>query len=848
MEDKINILMVDDQPENLAAVEVALEELDQTLIRAHSGDECLRWLLDNDAAVILLDVQMPELDGFETAKLIRARPRSKHTPIIFLTAKAQEEKDTLQGYTMGAVDYIFKPFEPQILRSKVSVFVDLFRQSKQLKEQSELLAFQSSELIQSNRLKSEFLANMSHEIRTPMSAIIGMAELLLRSELDKEQSEYASIILESSQALLTIINDILDLSKIEAGKLNLEIVEFELLNLVEGAASLFAKDAQQKGISLMTYVSSDLPRYLFGDSLRLRQILINLLGNALKFTPHGEIEVSVEAISGSKDDDAMKLRFTVTDTGIGIKPDMITRLFQPFTQVEGGLDRQFGGTGLGLSISKRLVELMSGSIQVESKYGMGSKFTFDLPLSISATKDKDHKCFDVEGSPRVLVIDDLESSCRIIKSYLAYCGWKCDTASDAKDALKLMREKAESQEHYDLAIIDFVMSDSDGLTLAKRIKEERILRDTKLVLLTAHDKKGLGELAVQRGFSAYLTKPVKRNNLLECISGVLHGKPPIEFNTNKVEYDHDDESLHAVFETSNSESSENKGLVLVAEDNMVNQKVIVLQLKELGYEAVVVGTGKAAVEEALLGNYNVVLMDCQMPKMDGFEAVSKIRHAEALSGKRIPIIGLTAQAMSGDRERCLEVGMDDYLSKPLTIDKLKEKMDFWSITEEEDDDDNGGALGGKDSHFGNSDGNGQKISREEMRFPGDKQDITLPPSGGAITGPDFDPAVLRESLTEADARDVIDTFLESSEGLVQALRIAVSNQEKERVIKVAHELKGASGSVGAVLLQRLCAAMEKNAVQEQWTPVYKLFTEVESGFERAKKAMSASAKEEKGAV
>ncbi|MBX9771256.1 MAG: response regulator, partial [Candidatus Obscuribacterales bacterium] len=403
---KANILLVDDQPENLLALEVILADLEQNIIKANSGKEALKCLLENDFAVILLDVQMAGMDGFEAAKLIRQRRQCHYTPIIFLSAHFTEDVHASQAYALGAVDYIIKPFVPEILRSKVSVFVDLYRKGEELKQQANrlrevelrenaatievhkrelqhkelerlLLEQRSQELEQSNNLKSQFLANMSHEIRTPMNGIISMAELLLSSSLDSEQREFASIIRDSSHTLLTIINDILDISKIEAGKLILENSNFDLVALVEGTSDILADEAQSKGLKFVTFIDPEVPRYLIGDAIRLRQILLNLMSNAIKFTEKGRVSVRVTALD---ENHPVNILFAVEDTGIGIPDNAQESLFHPFTQVDGSLTRKYGGTGLGLSICKRLTDMMSGELSVVSTPDHGSTFSFRVPL------------------------------------------------------------------------------------------------------------------------------------------------------------------------------------------------------------------------------------------------------------------------------------------------------------------------------------------------------------------------------------------------------------------------------------------------------------------------------------
>lgn len=792
-ERRVDILIVDDQPENLIALEEALSPLDENIVRASSGKEALKALLEKEFAVIIMDVQMPGLDGFETARLIRCRQKTSHTPIIFLTAKYTDESDAFAGYAVGAVDYLFKPVVPEILRSKVVAFVELFKTNERLREQSMLLEQQSKQLREASRLKSEFLANMSHEIRTPMNAVIGMAELLLRTPLDEEQREFSSTIKESAQALLTIINDILDLSKIEAGKLDLEHGDFELTSLVEGVAELLAQEARARKLTILTFVAPDLPEHVRGDATRIRQVLLNLISNAVKFTPHGEIVVNARRVDSGeeKDTGSVMVRFSVTDTGIGLSPQQMARLFQPFTQVDGSSVRRYGGTGLGLSISKRLVELMGGEVGVESVYGAGSTFWFTLPLVVVKENKQKPAPKDITGA-RVLVVDDQAAARKTIQSYLTSFGLRCEAVEYASDVLTRMKEEHEKGDPFKLVILDMLLPDGDGLSLGKQIKQEADLQSTYLILLTAYDEKGLGESAVEAGFSAYLTKPFRHHHLCECVSRVL--------DSSTVAVPRRQEKAKTK-EKVEQEPTERKR-VLVAEDNQVNQRVAVMQLQHLGYEGVTVPDGKQAVEQALSGRFAAVLMDCQMPEIDGFEATNKIRLSEALTGSHIPIIGLTAQAMTGDREKCIAAGMDDYLSKPVTLDKLRSTLELWTNRDE---------------------GNIKPFEKE--RETGDGA------NGG---GDDLNLSELRKSVGEEDARDILSVFIESADALLQTLKLSIKSKDNQRTETVAHELESTCWAVGAKRMSRLSKKLAQSAESGSAREIESTFRQLEKAFDESK--------------
>jgi signal transduction histidine kinase len=536
MTEKAKILIVDDVPDKLLSLRVILEDLDQTIVSVQSGEAALRQLLEDDFAVILLDVNMPGLDGFQTAELIRQRRKSEHTPIIFLTA-FPDDAHAGRGYSLGAVDYILTPVVPEVLRTKVAVFVELHHMSLQiLKQADERIALAQEHAARmaaekANQAKNQFLANVSHELRTPMNAIIGMTELALHESVSGNVKEYLDTVKSSAYSLLELLNEILDFSKIEAGKFALQSSSFNLRNLIAQVSRAQDVRLTSKDLKLEVDIDQRLPEELVGDPRRLQQVLLNLLSNAVKFTDKGTVGITVKLVHSPAR--GSMVSFHVVDTGIGIPPADRERIFAPFTQVDATTTRRHSGTGLGLAIASDLAMAMGGSLQVVSEVGKGSDFWFEIPL-VNAQR------------------------------------------------------QSESQESPQRAT-------------------------TGRSALVSH----LSDLPPTKSFR-----------------------------------------------------------VLLAEDVRVNQQLVVRTLEKRGHVIEVASDGQQALEKARKNSYDVILMDVQMPGMDGFQATEAIRKLDAQS--QIPIIALTAHAMVGDRQRCLEAGMNDYLAKPLDLVRLVEMVEGYA--------------------------------------------------------------------------------------------------------------------------------------------------------------------------
>ncbi len=697
------------------------------------GTVCVEWVHRRaDGTEFPAEVQLNNIkwgDKWLLQAVVRDISTRKAAEMALLEAKAEAEEASLQ-----LEDSIERAH--QLAREVTSIFM----------------------------VRSEFLANMSHEIRTPLNGIIGMTGLLMDTELTDEQREYAKTVRSSGDALLELINDVLDFSKMEAGKLELEIIDFDLRTCLEEIGDMLAQKAHEKGLELAILINYDVPVRVKGDPGRLRQVVLNLVNNAIKFTEKGEVSILVSL--DSLDDTTQTVQFEVNDTGIGIPSDRLNRLFQPFSQVDPSTTRKYGGTGLGLAISKQLVAAMGGKIGVRSESGKGTTFSFavvfERQLGVDTTPEP-IQTVDIKGL-KILIVDSNATTRLVFHEQLKTWGCHTEEARNGSDALEKLLAAADKGEPFQLALTDFLLPGMNGDALAKRVRADEKIASTQLILVTSVPRRGDAAKMLEAGFDGYLTKPVKQYQLCDSIAAVMGVKQQTDGG----------EPKSLVTAHSLNEAARGRFMILLVEDNVVNQKVAARMLEKAGFRCDMASNGQEAVQALSKRSYDLVFMDCQMPVMDGYQATGAIRKLEGV-GRHTPIIAMTANAMQGDRERCLAAGMDDYISKPVTADVFNGMLEKYLGGEEEED---------------------SAAAAEELE-------------------PDQAEPVLMQRIKEiADddlefERELIAEFLADSERNITMLESALRDQDGELTKRMAHTIKGSCSNMGAAGMQEIARQLEE---------------------------------------